>query len=82
MIGAVQFTVRCLSLILIFLVMLYRPYKKTTWWHSYISNYHFKILPPPRCTYGEYRISNEYSPALRARDYKDPVWVMVIYETN
>lgn len=37
------------------------------------------ILPSPRCTYGEWRLSTEYAPTLRARDYKDPV---IIIETD
>lgn len=41
----------------------------------------FKILPPPRCVYGEFRISTEHSPTIRARDYKDPIWVIEIYES-
>ena len=34
------------------------------------------VMPPPWCTYGEYRISGDYSPALRARDWKDPLLVI------
>ena len=40
------------------------------------------ILPPPRSTYGEFRLSTEYSPALRSRDYKDPVIVIETDEDN
>ena len=36
------------------------------------------ILPPPRSTWGEFRISSEYSPTLRGRDYKDPILVIEI----
>lgn len=38
------------------------------------------ILPPPRSTYGEWRLSTRYSPALRSRDYKDPVLIIEIDE--
>lgn len=34
------------------------------------------ILPTPRSTYGEWRLSTQYSPTLRGRDYKDPVLVI------
>lgn len=43
-------------------------------------NLNFRILPPPRCTYGELRISLHYSPTVRSRDYKDPIWAIVIYD--
>lgn len=36
------------------------------------------ILPQPRSTYGEWRLSTEYSPTLKSRDYKDPVIVIEI----
>ena len=41
----------------------------------------YVILPNPACTYGEWRMSSECSPCLRARDYKDPLLVME-YDDN
>lgn len=38
------------------------------------------VLPNPRCTYGEFRISGRYAPTLKSRDYKDPLIVIVIHE--
>lgn len=34
------------------------------------------VLPPPRSTFGEWRLSTICSPTLRSRDYKDPVLVI------
>lgn len=34
------------------------------------------VLPPPRSTFGEWRLSTVCSPTLRSRDYKDPVLVI------
>ena len=42
----------------------------------------FRILPNPRCTFEEFRISSRYSPALKARDWKDPVLVIEVYEDD
>ena len=36
------------------------------------------ILPPPRCTYGEWRLSSVCAPTLKERDYKDPLLVIEI----
>jgi len=38
----------------------------------------FYILPPPRSTYGEYRIADDYAPACCSRDYKDPKLVIEV----
>lgn len=40
----------------------------------------FLVLPSPSSAYGELRVSSRYTPALRARDYKDPIWAIAIYE--
>ena len=34
------------------------------------------ITPPPRCAYGEFRLSGRYSPTLKGKDYKDPIWII------
>lgn len=39
------------------------------------------ILPSPRCTYGEWRLSTRYAPTLKQRDYKDPLLIIKIIET-
>lgn len=36
------------------------------------------VSPPPSSAYGEWRLSKDYAPALRSRDYKDPILVIEI----
>ena len=40
------------------------------------------ITPAPRCNYGRWQMSSEYAHTLKARDYKDPVWVIEIDEQS
>ena len=38
------------------------------------------VIPPPSSAFGEVRKGRRYAPTLKSRDYKDPLWVVTVYE--